>query len=81
MLSIKLRKRLTEDKATKRIPLKESADTQYNTISGVRATGANRYHDLLSDTTYPGDPTKDPRFGQRVADPSPSQGNREWGNK
>jgi hypothetical protein len=31
--AFKLRKRFTEDKATKRIPLKESAITQYNTIS------------------------------------------------
>ncbi len=56
--AFKLRKRFTEDKATKRIPLKETAVTQYNTISSAgptewTRTGDNRYHDLGAAESLP----------------------------
>jgi hypothetical protein len=64
-----LKKRLTEDKATKRTPLKATAVTQYNTISSITnpaewtRTTDNRYHDI------------------GTSEPPPSQGNRDRGNK
>jgi hypothetical protein len=63
--ALKLKKRLTEDSSTKRIPLKATAVTKHDTISSTGPTERTRttdnwYHDL------------------GASDSPPSQSNRDW---
>jgi hypothetical protein len=63
--ALKLKRRLTEDSVTKRIPLKSTAITKYDTISSTRPTEWTR--------------TTDGRlFDCGTSEPLSSQSNRDW---
>jgi hypothetical protein len=66
--ALKLKRCLTEDIATKRIPLKATAITKYDTISSTGPTDWTR--------------TADGRlFDIGSSEPPSTQSNRDWGNK
>ncbi len=90
----KLKKRITEDKDTKRIPLKSTAVTQINVISSTgptefTRTSDNRIFEVESSEPPPSHNNNDRsnraplershNRSNRLSEP-PAQSNRDWGN-